>query len=211
MAAATVEGKIGNFDVLYSGSWFERKVDNSTDYTNYTIAYDQFGSGYTRFVDSNGVLSPTQDPTQYNQNHDKYTKMSHEIRLSSPQDNRFRYVVGAFYQRQTDNIRAEFRVDGLPVGYEVTGQPDILYLSQQDRADRDYALFGEGTFDITDKLKISAGGRKFWVNNTLYGFFGFNSGSSGEGSCNPPAPAVVTGDRPCVNTDKKGGAKRRNS
>jgi len=31
-----------------------------------------------------------------------------------------------------------------------------------DRADRDYAVFGETSFDITDQLKLNAGIRKFW-------------------------------------------------
>src|ERR1700692_2204991 len=92
------------------------------------------------------------------------------------------YGAGLFYQRQTDDIRAEFDLPNLPVFYEVTGQKDVYYLSQQDRTDRDYAVFGDVTFDITNQLKMSAGIREFWVNNTLYGFFGFNNdGYSGTG------------------------------
>jgi iron complex outermembrane receptor protein len=214
----TVEGKISNWDLVYSGGWFERKVDNLVDYSQYTIGYDSLsvadnapGYQYTRFADAAGNLI---DPTQYTSNKDKYTKMSHELRLSSPAEYRFRAITGLFYQRQTDDIRAEFDIKNLPVYYEVAGQKDVYYLSQQDRTDRDYAAFGEGTFDITDKLKVTAGIREFWVNNTLYGFFGFNdngySTHSGEALClqegNPivTTPGVYTGgNRPCVNTDKK--------
>jgi len=96
------------------------------------------------------------------------------------------------------------------VFYEVTGQKNVYYLSQQDRTDRDYAVFIDGTFDITDKLKVNAGIREFWVNNTLYGFFGFNDNGysgTGEALCTTPivtTPGVYTGaNRPCVNTDKK--------
>jgi outer membrane receptor protein involved in Fe transport len=96
----------------------------------------------------------------------------------------------------------------------VAGQKNVYYLSQMPRADRDYAVFGEGSFDITDQLKLSAGIRRFWVNNTLSGFFGFNdngySTHSGEALClqegNPilTTPGVYTGGPlPCVNTDKK--------
>jgi iron complex outermembrane receptor protein len=214
----TVEGKISNWDLVYSGGWFERKVDNLVDYAQYTIGYDQLAIAnsysYTRFADSAGNLI---DPSQYTRNKDKYTKMSHELRLSSPAENRFRATTGLFYQRQTDDIRAEFNIPNLPVYYQVTGQKDVYYLSQQDRTDRDYAVFGEGTFDVTDKLKLTAGIREFWVSNTLYGFFGFGQNvtnygfsSSGEGLClaqgNPivTTPGVYTGgNRPCVDTDKK--------
>lgn len=208
LAALTIEGKIGNFDLLYSGSWFERSVDNQIDYTGYTIAYDYYGSGYTRFSETDGSLI---DPTQYNRNRDKYTKHSQEIRLSSPQDERWRYTLGAFYQRQTDNIRAEYRMDGLPVFYEVAGQADVFYLSQQDRTDRDKAIFGEASWDFSDRWTLTGGIRQFWVDNTLYGFFGYNSNwptpeapsLSGQVSCFADSPVVTNRKRPCVNTDKR--------
>ena len=212
----TIEGKISNWDLVYSGGWFERKVDNLVDYSQYSVAYDAQAIAnsyaYTRFIDANGQLLDR--PVQYTKNTDKYTKMSHEFRVSSPAEYRFRATAGLFYQRQTDKIRAEFGLPNLPVYYEVAGQQNVYYLSQMPRADRDYAVFGETSFDITDQLKLNAGIRKFWVNNTLSGFFGFNdngySTHSGEALClqegNPilTTPGVYTGGPlPCVNTDKK--------
>ena len=211
-SALAVQGKVSNFDVVYSGSWFQRSVHNLVDYTGYTIAYDhlqQIPGGtyvtYDRFVDpTTGQLT---NPLQFTDNHDKYTKMSHELRLSSPADYRFRGVVGGFYQRQTDDIRAAFQANNLPAYFTVDGQPDTIYLSQQTRVDRDYALFTDLTFDVTDKFKISGGIRRFWVENTLYGFFGFNDvlSSHGEALCNPPVSAatIIPGYWPCVNTNKE--------
>jgi len=208
----TVEGKISNWDLVYSGGWFERKVGNLVDYSQYSIGYDAqaitTGYAYTRFIDASGHL--LDNVTQYTANRDKYTKMSHELRVSSPAEYRFRGTAGLFYQRQTDNIRAEFDVPNLPSFYEVAGQKNVYYLSQMDRTDRDYAAFADLTFDVTDKLKVNAGIREFWVNNTLYGFFGFNDNGysgSGEAICFGPlvtTPGVYTGgNQPCVNTNKK--------
>jgi len=213
-ASVTVEGKVSNWDVVYAGGYFERKVDNLVDYSQYSIAYDARAISntyaYTRFADTNGNLI---DPTQYTSNKDKYTKMTHELRVSSPADYRLRGTAGLFYQRQTDNIRAEFDVPDLPPYYEVPGQKNVYYLSQQVRVDRDYAVFAELTFDITDKLKLNGGIREFWVNNTLWGFFGFNDdGYSGNGVaiCNALGNPLLTtagvytgGNMPCVNTNKK--------
>jgi iron complex outermembrane recepter protein len=203
-SALTIEGKVSDFDILYSGGWFERKVDNLVDYSGYTVAYDALSQtanatiSYTRYQTPSGTLT---DPTQFNANYDKYTKMSHELRVTTPADYRLRGTAGLFYQRQTDNIRAEFGAHNLPEYYDVTGQTDTVYLTQQSRADRDYAVFTDMTFDVTPALKVSGGIRKFWVENTLFGFFGFNAGQSGEGSCYGPP---VTGlDLPCINTDKK--------
>jgi outer membrane receptor protein involved in Fe transport len=185
------------------------------DYSQYSIAYDAQAiannTTYTRFIDAAGNLLDR--PVQYTHNYDKYTKTSNEFRISSPSDYRFKATAGLFYQRQTDDIRAEFDVPNLPVFYEVTGQKDVLYLSQMDRTDRDYAVFGDGTISITDKLSLTAGIREFWVNNTLYGFFGFNDdgySGTGEALCVKAGIPIVTtpgvytgGNRPCVNTDKK--------
>jgi len=215
-AALTVEGKISNWDVLYSGGYFQRHVHNLVDYSQYSIAYDQQAIlnayAYTRFIDATGHLLDR--PVQYTNNHDDYTKQSHELRFTSPADYRLRAILGAFYQRQTDDIRAEFNVPDLPVFYEVAGQKNVYYLSQMPRTDRDYAVFGDFTFDVTSQLKLIAGIREFWVDNQLTGFFGFNdngySTHSGEALClaegNPilTTPGVYTGGLlPCVNTNKK--------
>ena len=43
----------------------------------------------------------------------------------------------------------------------VTGWPDTIWLTEQDRIDQDEAVFGELTFDITDAGSVTAGGRWF--------------------------------------------------
>ncbi|HUJ53118.1 MAG TPA: TonB-dependent receptor [Steroidobacteraceae bacterium] len=215
-AALTIEGKLSNWDVLYSGGYFEREVHNLVDYSQYSIAYDAQAIGnsyqYTRFIDSTGHLLDR--PVQYTNNHDHYTKFSNELRLTSPAEYRLRAILGAFYQKQTDEIRAEFNIPNLPVFYQVTGQQNVYYLSQMPRADHDYAVFADLTFDVTEKLKLIGGIRFFWVNNTLNGFFGFNnngySTSAGEALCLAEGNPILTipgnynsGNLPCVNTDKK--------
>ncbi|MFO1466230.1 MAG: TonB-dependent receptor [Steroidobacteraceae bacterium] len=206
--ALTVEGKIGNFDLTYAGGYFERRIYNIIDYADYTLAYDTYGSGYTYWADPAG--NNIADPTQYTVNRDKYTKLSHEIRLSTPQDNRLRAVVGAFMQRQSDYIQVDFSVDGLPANHQVAKHPNVLYRSDQNRTDRDKAVFGEITYDVTDSLKLTGGIRKFWVDNTLYGFFGYGIGvlaygqGSGEKFCSPADYAEAAGtSMPCINTRKR--------
>jgi outer membrane receptor protein involved in Fe transport len=81
------------------------------------------------------------------------------------------------------------------------------------RADRDKAVFTDLTFDATDKLKLIGGFRYYWVDNTLYGFFGFNNNgysSHGEALCLAEGNPILTipgnynsGKLPCVNTDKR--------
>ena len=66
----------------------------------------------------------------------------------------------------------------------MTGWDDTFWLTKQWRVDRDAAVYGEVTFDATDKLSFTGGGRYFETENSLEGFFGFgitNPYDSGTG------------------------------
>jgi len=216
--ALTVEGKISDYDLVYSGGYFERNTYIQSEYSEYNVAYDYYG--YSRFRNSAGQLI---DPTQNQVQIDRYSKLTQEVRLSSPATDTVHFVTGLFYQRQTDTIRDEYLVQNLgssaAFDYSVPGQAPNLYLTQQDRVDRDYAVFFDGTWNVSQKWKISAGIRKFKADNTLYGFFGFNnlyvdqnngdnfSHGSGTSTCNPPlanltVPNIPGSNRPCINTDR---------
>ena len=127
--ALTIQGKIGNIECPLQRRLLPAPGEQPVDYTGYTIGYDQTNSGYTTFFQGGyGVVSPlgNQDPTQYTDNWDTYTKLTNEVRLSSSSDEPSSWLVGGYAQKQTDDIRVEFRVDGLPAFYQVTGQGDVL-------------------------------------------------------------------------------------
>ena len=199
-AAMTVEGKIANLDVVYAGSYLDRDVETHQDYTDYSFFYDSLTTYGAYWTDDAG--NPV-DPSQYIKGHDAYMKVSHEIRVSTPQENRFRVVGGLFYQRQTHGITQNYRIDAIGESISVPGYPGTIWLTQQKRVDRDSAAFGEAAFDITDKLTITAGIRFFKADNSLKGFYGYGLGYSsgtGEGACFKPTE--IEGS-PCTNLDKR--------
>lgn len=213
-AALTVEGKIANLDLVYAGSYLKRDVDTEQDYSDYSYFYD-IVYGYVLYNDAGELI----EPTQYIQGKDRYKRQSHELRLSTPSDKRTRFVGGLFYQRQQHGIEQRYRVDDLTADYEVTGWADTIWLTEQERVDRDYAVFGEVSFDITEKLTATGGGRWFKAENSLEGFFGYgegfsSSGRSGEALCSLVAgdavgdrtgwiPYSSVGTAPCKNLDKE--------
>jgi iron complex outermembrane receptor protein len=199
-AALTVQGKVGDFDLVYAGAYMDRRIDAHSDYTDYSFFYDTlFGSG-AYITDAAGKVI---DPTQRITGRDHFTRSSNEIRLSSPQDQRLRYVVGAFEQRQTHFIEQNYQITGIDPGIAVPGWKDTLWLTEQLRIDRDYAAFGEAYFDITPKLMLTAGVRAFKADNSLRGFYGFGRGySSRTGVAACFAPNSV-GAGPCTNLDKR--------
>jgi outer membrane receptor protein involved in Fe transport len=181
-AGLTIEGKVGNWDVTYAAAYLDRKDLQSSDYTDYAEAYDNLYSsvgglaGYFYYQDHNGN---TIDPRQRVVGTDHFKKMSHEFRVASPSTDRFRIVAGAFYQRQSNDIHQDYQIPGLAPELSVNGWPGTLWLTQQHRVDKDYAMFGEASYDITPTLTFTAGGRAFIYDNTLIGFFGFGRNPGG--------------------------------
>jgi iron complex outermembrane recepter protein len=187
-AALTIEGKIGNWDLTYSGALLDRKTASSSDYTDYAEAYDALyaGSGgiagYLYFTDS---LGNTVNPSQKVIGSDHFKKHSQELRIASPSDKRLRLVAGVFYQYQSNDIHQDYQVAGLGPLASVNGHPGTLWLTQQHRIDKDYAAFGEVSFDLTDQLTFTGGGRYFKYDNSLIGFFGFGRDPNGNYSATP--------------------------
>ena len=180
----TVEGKIGNFDLTYSGNHLHRDVDASSDYSDYTYWYDNlYTSGYFAglFVNNAGQRV---DPSQSYINNDGYSKQSHEIRISSSQENRLRGQIGLFYQKQKHDFQESFgNIPGLANIYlmnqdEPNGKqfPGVVYLNSMDREDTDKAVFGSLAYDLTDKLEVSVGMRFFKPEVTVKCFFGYGLG-----------------------------------
>jgi len=210
-AALTLQGKIGNWDMTYAGSWLKRDDDTKSDYADYSFFYDVC-CGYGAYAyDNDGNLI---DPSQFIDGSDRYKKQSHELRFSSPAENRWRLTAGVFTQRQSHGIRQQYQVANWFDDFEVPGNPDTIWLTDQEREDDDDAVFGELTFDITDKLSITGGVRFFESENSLKGFFGYSavfSSMTGESQCFDPTPFRTA---PCMNLDKTvkedGNTKRLN-
>ena len=83
------------------------------------------------------------------------------MRVASPSENRFRVVAGLFYQNQVNDIDERYVVANLAANRSVNGLPGTLWLTKQKRVDRDYAVFGEASFDFTPNLTLTAGGCAF--------------------------------------------------
>jgi iron complex outermembrane receptor protein len=191
-AALTVQGKIGNFDLTYAFAHLKRDVDSESDYSDYGFWYDTlFGYG-AYFYDDNGDLV---NPAQYIQAEDGYKKTSHELRIASPQDQRFRFVGGLFFTQHFHDIQQRYRVDNLASVLSVRGWEDTIWLTKQERRDKDQAIFGEVSFDFTDKLTGTVGFRHFRNENSLKGFFGFANGYSSQGS---QLPQNRYGEAACI-------------
>lgn len=221
----TIEGKVGNFDLTYSGSFLDRDVDGSFDYSDYSYWYDTiYTTGYYADLHFN-ASGPRAVANQFFEdagtrlwpgarftNDDGYEKYSHELRISTPQENRVRGMIGFYKAQQKHDFEQRWMVSGLADSMELNANepngnrfPDTVYLNSLDRVDKDEAIFGHVSFDINEKLELTLGARFFKPEVTVTGFFGFGAGFagiwSGNGEVRCESQADVD-DKPCINVRK---------
>ncbi|MDR3512048.1 MAG: TonB-dependent receptor [Caulobacteraceae bacterium] len=191
-AALTIQGKIGKFDLTYSGGYMNRRIQMHSDYSDYSYFYDAL-YGYVHYDNAGDIINPNQELVVDS----RYSKQSHELRIQSPASDRLRFTAGLFYQKQINHYQSQYFIQGLSDAESITGQPGVYYLNQQKRIDRDYAAFGEVAYDLTSHLTATLGGRLYRYDNTVTGFFGFKTT---EAICF--APSANLSKLPCVNIDK---------
>ena len=204
-AALTIEGKLGNWDITYAGAYLDRKDHSVSDYTDYAESYDSYYEsvgGLAYYFAYQNSAGNTIDPRQKVVGSDHFKKFSQELRFASPQSNPLRVVGGLFYQYQSNDIHQDYQITGLAPNLSVNGFPGTLWLTQQHRIDRDYAAFGEISWDILPNLTWTGGGRLFKYDNSLIGFFGFGRNPGGNFTASPPNAAYSskTGVIQCFTT-----------
>lgn len=205
-ASLTVDGDIGDMNLVYAGSYLNRDADSQSDYIGYSqywqneLTYNYSGYCYHHAPASTYYNYICTDSSQYITGDEEFTRLSHEIRLQSSQDNRFRWMAGLFYQRQQHYFDLQWIVPGMdPAGNTLfwPASPSsavegklAVWQTNQNRVDRDKAFFGEVEFDISDSLTIVGGYRYFDFENSLFGFNGF-SGRCADASGVPQYPCIT--------------------
>ncbi len=174
-ATLTVEGNIGGLGIVYAGAYLNRKDFGTDDYIDYAEYLDNRYVGYygydCLYYNADGVTCA--DPTQLTNYDNKYTRQSHEFRITTPEDKRLRAIAGVFYQTQTHDFDLQWLVPGMQSADSVIEGGHTTWLTKQVRTDRDWAAFSEVSFDVTDKLTVMGGARLYKYRNSLYGFNGF--------------------------------------
>ena len=99
-SAWTLNGKIADFNVVYTGAYMTRHIEDQQDYTNYSRTaagmYYECTGGSTGF----GAGTPfCYSPATYWHDKVRNTHMSHELRISSPSEKRIRFIAGGYYER----------------------------------------------------------------------------------------------------------------
>lgn len=218
----TVEGRIANLDVLYTGGYLDREVESLIDYTHYNngggyITY-YLCSGNIYTADPSTAVNSCFDPTKQYADHSSNERTTHEFRISSDPDKRFRWLAGVYINEVETTHIGEFQYfstndafsdhivnyfgSGSPfqvgnttipnvAGTNTSGprSPVTTFFNDFGRTEDETAYFGELAFDLTDDLTISVSARRYEFDTELEGAANFSFGCRYGVPGIPGAPA----------------------
>ncbi len=171
--SASIKGDLGFAELSVTASYFDRDIvyewDN-TLYENWRTAYYGIYAGLDLYNTS--YLGSTIFNDQ------KQNRWAYEVRLTSQGESRFQWMAGAFYEDVYDWWEYGAEVPGLtttPVwpaaqyyayyyGYDThypVAETDIYYFNPFEKTVRQKAVFGEMSFNLTDKWSVTGGARWF--------------------------------------------------
>jgi len=167
----SVEGKLGGLELVYTGSYLSRKVNQKFDYTHYA----NVGPWVPYYICSYPGYASCATPRMSYIDKSRSTRFAEEFRISTPSDKRIRVQAGVYYDKAkvfADNIwyyegAAIQGFHGQPAGGTVRitdyVRPDGgVYFNDGLRGESQFAVFGEASFDITPELTLTGGAR--WYN-----------------------------------------------
>lgn len=173
----TVNGRLGALELVYAGSFLDREVNNSFDYSGYTQV------GYLGYY---YICQPTYtvcgDPTEGVIAHIENERTTHELRVSSFDGERVNFVTGLFFDDIETKVDTNFFVAGsigffarnAPISTSTIFNPNprpegITFINDAIREEEQFAAFADVTFHVTDAISLTAGARYYDIESSLRG------------------------------------------
>lgn len=179
----TIEGEAFNHNIVFAGSYLDRDVDYTTDYSAYgEDAY--FVPYYACDYSASGANLETQSNTdctslyEFYDEDNEYTRQSYELRLQSLGEGRLQYTLGLFWQENEHEYFLQWRQPDMAPTLAYDGD-DLYFRTDQKRTDTQFAAFGELSFDITETLTATAGMRYYDEESEVDGVVGWGPANYG--------------------------------
>jgi iron complex outermembrane receptor protein len=206
LTAWTINGRMGMLDMVYTGGYLDREQSTVVDYTGYTN-----GGGYQVYYMCSGARNwsgPAAgvaadgtcfDPVKRYTEEAKSTRQTHEFRISTTPEKRWRATAGVFYDKQKAESLGQFQYDGVSSTSDgaggfiagtgafksVLGQVGSIadganysgrqfeqataFMNDFSRDTEQLAFFGEFQFDILPNVTATFGARWYDIDFELYG------------------------------------------
>ena len=95
----TVHGKVSKLDLVYTGGYLDRNVEQVGDYTNYARGfYADYYQCYGPYSAANPLPSTCFSPSAIWRSVERNVHQQHELRVSTPDSWRLRVIAGLYYE-----------------------------------------------------------------------------------------------------------------
>jgi iron complex outermembrane receptor protein len=212
--ALTVNGKIGDVKIVYAGSYLDRNIAQQQDYTNYArgvYAYYYQCTGLSKIAPSGTCHSPASVWRETEKN----THFSNEIRVTTNEDARARFLGGLYWEeykifddteyvyKTVPTCSAAINTDCFnnlaPRAGQSANDPNkrndnVAFFDDDQRTIIQKAAFGSIDVDLVPKkLIFTAGTRYYRFDESELG------GEESSFNCKVAAPATTSYFGPCLN------------
>lgn len=224
----TLNGRLGELDVIYTGAYTEREAESQVDYTDYLFV----GQYIPYYICDQSVSYPDgapsgtcQAPNLFVTSRVKTEVETHEFRISSDQSMRVRGIAGAFYsdmKLREDNqfvysgstqvvagngnigFGPNYSAQGASVRDPGQWSPGVIFRNDVLRTDEQLGVFGEMNVDITDQFTATFGARWYDIEVDLKGSaagsFG-NLGATVDNNAGNNLDELFSGENDTAQTD----------
>ncbi len=202
----TIEGRVAALQLVYTGAFTDRDTDQMVDYTDYLFV-GQYLPYYIcdGSVTYPGAAAPSgtcQPPNLFVDSTTRTEVWSHEFRITTPIEEPLRLTAGLFFSNLELTERNDFTYPGsvaaapfgpfkpnfpFTTGYRSDEGPfpeGVIFRNDVKRTDEQRGVFGEVTWDITDRWSVTAGARWYDIEVDL-------EGSANSSFCNSFQPVDV--------------------
>ncbi len=163
LVSGTINWDLDNGTIVSTTSYFDRAIDEREE-----------EASFLHFLFNNIIGIPI-DPLESFANGEagiqeteRFKSFVHETRYTSDFEGPFQFTAGVFYQRNKNDLQYPpvFQVGlNAAVGFPIAppaasgGDEDLIYQTSNFFNTKEYAVFGELTYDLTEAVSVTAGGR----------------------------------------------------
>lgn len=182
LGSLTLKGRLGMLDMILTSSYQDHRATQQSDYAKYASIglYLPFYNCDRGVYYAGYATSAAQGQTCYAPNNlyrvkNRNTRWTHEFRITTPAEKRIRATLGAFYDinKIFDLTNWSYVLRDAGFNYNLAPHPsvNVLNAGPQPRAgfintifrrDRQFALYGEASFDIIPEKLILTGGLRYY-------------------------------------------------
>jgi len=202
----TLDGIVGDLELVYTGAFTDRDTDQLVDYSDYMfvgqyLPYYVCDSSVTYPADGVAPAGTCQAPDLFVTSSTDTEVWTHEIRLNTPVERSLRATVGAFYSdlelvevndftypgsTQADVFGSLGFFPNFPMAPQDASRPGpfpdgVIFRNDVTRTDEQFGVFGEATLDLGEHFAVIAGARYYDIEVDFVG-------SANSSFCNSFAP-----------------------